>query len=379
MTTAALELEPPTLAPTPLASLVRQAAADAMFAIAGGAEPSDLEAMAKRRGETYVAILKNQKVNSIAESFDAFYVEMVRVMAPVCPPFGLPMADVLDERVTLEIGARGLRGLFSSKPSEKDVQHVRRVGGFAARAMRAVLAADGPLDQEERRQVAAFVGALGLAEEDASPLYKEEPIPITQMEVYGDLEPALTKALMRGAWLAAAWDAIHPQEEDVVRTLGSKLGLAAAEVEVLRNEALARVDGRRAMGVACVDAARYMLSDRVPGFGVALAVSIGTLTLPRRYRDEALAHVSHWTTVQLSERYRNLTGSEKTRVLGLAWLCALYEDPTVSRRALLRARHDRLAHDLGEDGKRVRQPLEQWMSDVLAPAAYPMTATGDAK
>ena len=38
------------------------------------------------------------------------------------------------------------------------------------------------------------------------------------------------------------------------------------------------------------------------------------------------------------------------RVLGIAWAAALYEDPSVGRRALLRARLDRIAQDLGEDG-----------------------------
>jgi hypothetical protein len=139
------------------------------------------------------------------------------------------------------------------------------------------------------------------------------------------------------------------------------------------------VDGRRASGVAAVDAVRFVLSDRVPGYGAQLAVAVGNLTLPRRYRDEALAHLDHWSAVQLTGRHRDLSGAEKTRVLSLSWLAALFEDPSVSRRALLRARHDRVAADLGEEGKRARQELEQWLSDVLAPAAFPMSAPGETK
>ena len=60
------------------------------------------------------------------------------------------MMDVVREKVTLEIGARGLRSLFSSKPSDKDVARVKRYGSLAVRVLRAVLAADGPLDAEER-------------------------------------------------------------------------------------------------------------------------------------------------------------------------------------------------------------------------------------
>ena len=52
----------------------------------------------------------------------------------------------------------------------------------------------------------------------------------------------------------------------------------------------------------------------------------------------------------------------------------MYEDPSLSRKALLRARHDRMAADLGEDGNKTRQAIEEWLSDVLAPAAFPMGA-----
>ena len=41
------------------------------------------------------------------------------------------MSEVLAEKVTLEVGARGLRSLFSSKPSDKDVQRVKRLGSLA--------------------------------------------------------------------------------------------------------------------------------------------------------------------------------------------------------------------------------------------------------
>ena len=61
-------------------------------------------------------------------------------------------------------------------------------------------------------------------------------------------------------------------------------------------------------------------------------------------------------------------------VLGIAWAAALYEDPSVARRALLRARHERLAQDLGEDSVKARHSIDEWINDVLAPAAFPMGA-----
>ncbi len=365
---------PPDLATAALSRLVSHITADALFALAGGGGIDSLEPMSKRRGEVYVAVLQGQRLHTMLESFDGWLVEMTRAMAPVAAPTFLPMADVLAEKVTLEAGARGLRGLFSSKPSEKDVQRVKRNGFLAARALRAVFAADGPMDAEERRNVAAFIGALGLPDADSSPLYSEVPVAASQLDVYGDLEPAVARALLRGAWLAAAWDSIDPREEETVRTVAQKISIPPQEVEALRSEAVARVDARRAAGLAAVEAVRYVLTDRVPGLGVQLASNVGLLMLPRRYRDEALAHVGHWTKVQLSQRHKDLPSEQKVLVLAVAWLCGLYEDPTVGRRALLRARHDRFAADLGEDGAKVRAAIDQWVSDVLAPAAYPMTA-----
>ena len=43
--------------------------------------------------------------------------------------------------VSLAAGARGVRALFTSKPSEKEVQRTKRVGSLAVRALTAVLCA----------------------------------------------------------------------------------------------------------------------------------------------------------------------------------------------------------------------------------------------
>jgi hypothetical protein len=291
----------------------------------------------------------------------------------------MPMADVIREKVTLEVGARGLRSLFSSKPSDKDVQRVKRLGTLAVRVLRAVFVADGPLDQEEARTVAGLIASLGLPDEIAQPLYAEAPVPVEQLDVYGDMEAAVAKALVRGAWLAAAWDQIDPREEHVVRVLANKLAIPAMDMEVMRNEAVQRIDMRRVAGLATVDAVRFVLSDRMPGHGVTLAAKAGTLMLPRRYRDEALAQIGHGAKVTLAKRYAQLSSDDRQTVLGIAWAAALYEDPSIARRALLRARHDRVAADHGEDGNKARHGVEDWVYDVLAPAAFPMGADGWAR
>jgi len=357
-----------------LGRLVNTLAEDAIFGLSCGGGTAVLEGLSHRRGHGYQAILSGQRLNTMAGEFDNWSIELTRAMAPIHPPSWMPMADVIREKVTLEVGARGLRSLFSSKPSDKDVQRVKRLGTLAVRVLRAVLAADGPIDGEEHRTITSLVASLGLPEADAAPLYVEQPLPVEQLDVYGDIEPAVGKAIIRGAWLAAAVDAIDPREEHVVRVVANKLAFAAMDLEVLRNEAVARVDARRLAGQAVVDGIRFILADRMPGHGVALAAKAGTLMLPRRHRDEVLAQIGHGSKVVLAKRYPQLSGEDRQTVLGMAWAAALYEDPSMARRALLRARHDRFAQDLGDDGAKARHAIDEWVAEVLAPAAFPMSA-----
>lgn len=357
-----------------LGRLVSTLAEDAIFGLSCGGGTDVLDGLGKRRGEAYSAVLAGHRLNTMSTELDNWVVELTRAVAPIHPPSWMPMAEVIREKVTLEAGARGLRSLFSSKPSEKDVQRVKRLGTLAVRVLRAVFAADGPIDTEELRTIAGVVASLGLPDSDAQPLFAEPPVPVEQLDVYGDIEPAIAKAVLRGAWLASAWDTIDPREEHVVRVLANKLAFAAMDLEVLRNETVQRIDVRRMLGAATVDAIRFVLSDRMPGHGVTLAAKACSLVVPRRYRDEVLSQVGAGTKVTLARRYAQLGSDDRNTVLGITWAAAMYEDPSLARRALLRARHDRVAADLGEDGNKARHAIEEWIADVLAPAAFPMGA-----
>jgi hypothetical protein len=357
-----------------LARMLCQLCEDALYTFSAGAPVAALEDVAKRRQDAYVAVLSGQRIHTLLDSYVGYFAEMTRAITPVHAPTCLPMGDVLREKVTLELGARGLRSLFSSKPSEKDQQRVKRLGTLATRILRGVLASDGALSDDDELNLAAFVGALGLSEDENKRLLNELPLATGQLDVYGDVEPNVAKAMIRGAWLAAAWDAIDPREETFIRHVAQRLGLPTLETEELRNEAVLRVDARRALGLAAVDGVRYVLADLSPGLGVQLASKVASLTLPARFRDEALAQIGHWTQVQLSKRYKELSSEDKQTALLISWACALYENPSVARKALLRARHDRFAYDMGEDGARMRSALEDWITQSMLPAAHPMTA-----
>jgi len=358
-----------------LSKLVAMTCEEAIFGLSAalGNAHDALEDLVKRRKDAHqIALAGQQRVPRMIDSFDGWVVEMTRAIAPICPPSWLPMSEVLAEKVTLEVGARGIRSLFSSKPSDKDVQRVKRLGSLSARVLRAVLAADGPIDGEEARVIASFIASLGLPDADAQPLYTEAPIAIDRLDVYGEIDNAVSRALIRGAWHAAAVDAIDPREETVVRSLATKLNVPIVDVEYMRNEAIARVDARRMAGLATVDAVRFVLADRVPGMGVTLASYAGTLTLPRRYREEALGQVGHGSAVILAQRYKGISGAEKATAIGVAWAAALLEDPSISRQAIVRARLDRIAQDLGADPQDARKAVDDMILMSLAETAAAM-------
>jgi tellurite resistance protein len=358
------------LASAALGRLAGILAEDAIFVLGSGVRDAKdaLDGVLQRRGPAYAAALQGQPHARMTAGFEAWYVEMVRALAPVSPPASVPMMGVVRERVTLELGARGLRSLFSSKPSDKDVTRVKRYGSLAVRTLRAVLAADGSLDAEEYRAVAAVIAALGLPEADANALRSEPAIAAEALDA-GEIDHAIARAIVRGAWLAAVSDEIDPREESVIRVVGRKMGIGPEDIEDARREAVDFVDWRRRAGAAAVDGVRYVLSDRTPGLGIQLAALAGTIMLPRRWRDEALAPVGQGAPVTLAKRHVGLEADDRRAVLGVAWASALAEDPSVGRRAVLCARWERLAEDLGEDDPQPREVVERWLTDALAGVA----------
>ena len=375
----------PDAATLALERLVGVIGEDAIFVLSsGGRDPKDeLEALSHRRGEAYAAAMQGKPHLRMTSAFDAWVVDMARAMAPSAPPAWMPMMDVVREGVSLEIGARGLRSLFSSKPSDKDVARVRRYGALAVRTLRTVLASDGTLDTEEQTMLAALVAALGLPAADANALRSEAPLAAASIDwnegpktqgtpsrlPSAPLEHPLARAILKGAWLGATLDALDPREEEAIQAVARKFSIPNEELEEGRREALQRVEGRRRSGAAAVDGVRYVLSDRCPGLGVQLAARVGSLMLPRRERDEALAPVAHGAPVTLAKRHAGLDAQQRRSVLGVVWAASVVDNPSTSRRALLRARWERVAQDLGEDDPSTRDVVERWVDETMVGVA----------
>jgi hypothetical protein len=351
--------------------LVRAVTEEAIFVLAGGAHNARdaISAVIKRRADTHTATMTGKPITNMTDSFDAWTLELARASAGVSPPDFVPMADVLQEKVTLEAGARGIRSLFSSKPSEKDAARVRRLGTITVQALRAVLSADGSIDAEEARSIAWLVASLGLTDADAQTLTTEPPVKPEKIDLHGEVDADVAKAMIRGAWLAAAEDALDSREEDAVRMLAHRLSIATEDVEHARNEAVARVDARRAMGLCATEAIRYVLADRIPGDAVQLAAKTCSLVVPRRFREEVLGQIAHGAPIALAKRHVGLPSATRLCALGVAWAAALRENPTLARRSTLRSRFDRFAFDVGDEGGRVRTIVEGAVDEALALAA----------
>jgi hypothetical protein len=343
---------------------------DALFGVAAAGEDDEnvLLGLGRRRAQVYEDVVRRKERVPVT-SYRPWMTELTAALAPVCPPTWMPMADLVKSGVTVEGGARGVRALFTSKPSEKKIEHVRRVGALAVRALVAVLSADGPLDTDEEDTRAALVASFGLPEDDERTLLLDRPEAADKIEIYGDLEAKLAKAIVYGAWIAAFGDGLDPREERVVTTIGSKLSVAPEDVEAARTEAKKAIDDQRDVGAAVVDAIRYMLADE-PEHAMLLGKTAARLFLPRRHRIEPLSALHQRSTITLANRY-HLDKKGQSAVLAAAWLAALHTDPSTARRVPLLLRHEGVAKDLKADGSGafVREKLDRIVETQLQIAA----------
>ncbi|UQA62867.1 hypothetical protein [Polyangium aurulentum] len=357
------------MAPPPnvcLVHVLRTLCDDAFFAIASTArlDGDMLRSLAKRRAPVIQSTARGARPD-LLDQWDGWIEHLSVAIAPIQPPRWLAMAGVVDEGLSLEHGARGVRSLFTSKPSEKDIARVRSFGAFVSRALASVLGATGTFNTEARSQRGCFVASLGLPEEEHRALAAEEPVPADKLEVPEGLPPRLARAVLRGAFFAAMLEGVDPREEQAVMTIGKKTGLAPEEITAAHSDARGRIEAARAFGGPAVDAIRYVLegdkevSDK-------LAVAAARLTLPMNHRTEAITAVNVGGKVVLAKKWP-VDKRQRDAVLGLAWIAALRSDPSLVQRIALAARHDAVAADLGDDdaGRDARRTIELFLDEEL--------------
>lgn len=340
---------------------------DLSFAVIAFGELNEatFRALAERRAPAYEAQARGEPVTR-PNAFVPWLGALCGAMASGGAPGWLPMGELIERGVTLAGGARGPRSLFTSKPSDKDVQRVRRLGTLGLRVLGAVMAADGSFTPEEQRHRAAFVACLGLPDDEARHLLAEAPLLATQVDVLGELDPKLAPLLVRGAWHAAAHDGLDPREEEAIAVLSGKLSLPLQEAVDLRADVRSALETQQTFGRAAVDAIRLVLADQtLPAtFFASLAAE---LAVPAFGRVEARASLGGPAPAALSDRIP-LDRKRKSAVLALAWAAALASNPPLVLRVELALRHDRAATELGTvgEGPRVREIVDHFVEGQLA-------------
>jgi hypothetical protein len=354
---------PPALPPRlDFAPVLAHLCEDAFFTVAGSArlDADALRAMAAKRSPVLVAAARGTSSPGL-DAWDPWILALAAVLAPIAPPRWIPFADAVGAGVSLEHGARGVRSLFTSKPSEKDVTRVRELGGTAVRAITSVLAATGPLTAEASLLRSALIASLGLSDHDRAGLEAEPPFQAEALELHGDLDGKLARAMVRAGFYAARIDGTDPREEQAVIAIARKLGLTGDETNQAREEARTLLDSGKDFGEAGVDGIRWLLE----GDGAAsdrFAIAAARLTLSPIQRHDAITAVNVGSPVILGRRHR-LDRRQREAALALAWLAAVHGNPPYLRCADLALRHDKLAADLGEeaDGAAIRAAIDRWI------------------
>lgn len=349
---------------------------DTFFAIAGSSrfDIDKLRALALRRAEPLRAAALGSPPDGL-DAWDPWLLSLCAAMAPIAPPRWMPMADAIEAGLSLEHGARGMRSLFTSKPSDKEVNRVRILGAATVRALGAVQCSTGAFSPEARLIRSTLVASLGLPAEDQRRLNAEEPENAEALDIQGGTEPKLARAIVRGAFFAAMGDGLDPREEEAVTVIAVKLGLATDDVNTARADARGMLDASKDFGEACVEAIRYLLSHDLAE-SERLAVAAARLTLPAIQRRDAITAINVGGAVTLGKKHL-LDRRRREAVLALAWAAAMRGNPTFAHRAVLAARHNAVAADLGDaaEGETIRAMVDRHLETELGTALAGEMAT----
>jgi hypothetical protein len=339
---------------------------DAFFAITGSGrlDLDNLRALAARRATALRAAALGLPPEGI-DAWDGWQKRLCSAMAPIAPPRWMPMADAIEAGLSLEHGARGMRALFTTKPSEKEVTRVRVVGAFASRALGAVLSATGTFSPEARLLRGTLVASLGLPPEDQQLLDADAPVAAEALDISGGMDAKIAKAIVRGSYFAAMGDGMDPRKEQAVMEIANKVGLTTEDINALRAEARALVDAAKPFGEACVEAIRYLLEGDLAE-SERLAAAAVRLTLPPIHRRDAITALNVGGPVTLGHKHA-LDRRRREAVLALAWVSAMLKNPSYALRAQIAARHNRVAADLGDesDAGTIRASIDRHIETEL--------------
>lgn len=323
--------------------------------------------LAKRRLDAHRHAWNGDPMPS-PQTLDDWAISLSRAHAPLSVPKFLPMHE-LSDAITLAGGSRGLKSLFSSKPSDKDVDRVRRLGGIAARMAASGMGANGTLTPDEHRLVRAFAATLGLGPDDEAPIAATQGGSAETIDLAGEIEPKMAKLLVRGAWGAALQDGLDVPDEGVIAVMANRIGMPMEESGALGTKVKEEGHERHVLAKSILELVAFVLRDELPR-AAPYARAIADLLVPAPFRDATLTWF-HGGTPPALPQTKPGGKSARQAMAAVAWAVAIESNPTMTRKAILAARLDAGAGALGaaEDAMKLRHEVELFVDAHVAALA----------
>jgi hypothetical protein len=299
---------------------------------------------------------------------ELYWAGLAQALAAVGPAQWMPMAAVLELGITLEGGARGLRGLFTKAPSEKERKRVLKIATLAGRILEMVANADRALSSDETRMVAMAMNSFGLSAEELQNVRPGRALTFEDLEIFGDLDVKTRRALLRGAWQLASSGALDPARELAVRGVAARLEVQH-EADQVRAEVLTAQLRQLEFAQVAVELARSA-SRLIPAEIARPALShLVFSTAPAARRAELEAHMFSTVPVQLGALPR-LDSARKRQAVAVAFATVLAHDPTLSTMFTLRVRltDDAIAAGCGSEAADAFELVQRFLNERVREA-----------
>lgn len=338
---------------------------------------SMLESFAKRRAPLYMR-------PDLAPSGRAYWPGIAAALAPIGPPSWMPMESMMLGGHTLEGGARGLRGLFTREPSDKERKRVLRIATLAGKIMQIVAGADAHVHEREAHLIEMAMNSFGLSPEERGKARIEAPLSFETLEVPADLDARTRKDLLRGAWQLALIHSLDPATDVMIRGVAAALGVSA-DYDSSRSEVQAEQKRQTEVAQVAIELVRAALQrSAIDGISTWLEHLVDAAVPPTRR--EELRGLALGNAPVLLDAFPKLDGDRRRQALALAAATILGPNPSSASAIVARSELLHAAEKGGvESGAEQALALfDRWMLDrtsahagaLLAPPPAIVAAAG---
>lgn len=300
---------------------------------------------------------------------ELYWPGLAQSLAPVGPPQWMPMSSVIELGITLEGGAKGLRGLFTKAPSEKERKRVQKTATLAGRILEMVANADRSLSADEARLVAMAMNSFGLTAEELSHVRPGRTLTFEDLEIFGELDLKTRRALLRGAWQLAAAGTLDPARELAVRGVAARLELQH-EADLSRSEVLQAQQRQTELAQVTIElarsASRLLTAEQARAALMHLLASVA----PPPRRAELEAHAFSTNPV-LFGTLPKLDNARKKQAVCAAFASVIMHDPTLSSMFALRVRimDDAIAAGCGSEAAEAFELCQRFLNERVREAS----------